>query len=236
MKCQKCGNENINEAVICSNCGSKLKIQPKQKIQAQNQQRSAQFGFKSWLIQFIQHLIKPKGFKLWIIVGSFVCFALVPLIVTLGLYIVMPYVQQWQRDRIAVYQKVSPQEQAQLKADFDLVMKTKAKLKDIQDRVQVFYTETRHYPKSLSVLKGINLDLYPMIKMQENGYLVTEINTSRNIKMYLVPFIVNQKLHWDCYLSGIDSSQISTGCIEVSTANDIPQNNISIDQGAILKE
>ena len=85
-------------------------------------------------------------------------------------------------------------------------------------------------------MKGINLDLYPTIKMQENGYLVTEINSSRNIKMYLVPFILDQKLHWDCYLSGIDSSQISTGCIEVSTANDIPQNNISIDQGAILKE
>ena len=69
------------------------------------------------------------------------CFALVPLIVTLGLYIAMSYVQQWQRDRIAVHQKVSPQEQAQLKVDLNLVVKTKAKLKDIQDRVQVFYKE-----------------------------------------------------------------------------------------------
>lgn len=222
MQCQRCNTQNIKEAIRCSNCGVKLKIQP---TLSSHKVESNQSIFVVWFKEFIKHIVRPRGIKLWIIIVCSVLFVLPAFVSTLVIFVVKPYLIERQKENISKEYDGSQHDTQRLEIDLNAIQKNQTKANDVKKAIQTFYSQNKHYPAKLIDLKGFDLESYDNFSMNHLGYLIVKIEASTPIKMIIVPFLNSDKnLTWDCYITGFDSALAETRCIEISSIDEIPEN------------
>ncbi|AXQ23026.1 hypothetical protein BEN71_13480 [Acinetobacter wuhouensis] len=216
MICQKCHTPNIEEAIRCASCGIALKI-----ITVRSVKPEPSF-FIRWLKAFIGNILRPKGLKLWIIIGCTLMFLVPALIGTFFTFIAKPYLLEQHTA------SSSSKNTASVPHDLNLIEQSRHDLTAIKSEIAGYYAIHHRYPRSLSELKNKPWQ-NDQISMNGKGYLITDIQGSQPMTMIFVPFLNQHKqLVWDCYLSGFDSSLADTGCIEMSQIQDIPIKGVSI--------
>lgn len=218
MRCQKCNTLNIEEAIRCTSCGVILKSGITHPLEPEKEQSF----FIQWLKAFVTNIVRPRGLKLWIIVGCTLIFLVPALIGTFFTFIAKPYLLGQH------VSSVSPEKKAIVQQDLDLIEQSRHQLTAIKTEISSYYAIHHQYPKSFMVFKGKPWENV-QISMNAKGYLLADIKASHAMTLVFVPFINQQKqLAWDCYLQGFDSSLADTGCIEISQIDDIPVNGMSI--------
>ena len=210
MKCQNCKTDNIQEAIRCSNCGIKLKAETSSSAKPQ------QGFFIRWLKAFMMNIIRPRGLKLWIIVGCTLVFLVPALVGTFFAFIAKPYLLEQH------VSSVPPEKKAIVQQDLHLIEQSRHQLTAIKTEISSYYAIHHQYPRSLTALKSKPWK-NEQISMNSKGYLLADIKASQAVTLVFVPFINQQKqLAWDCYLQGFDSSLADTACVEISQIQDIP--------------
>ncbi len=216
MRCQKCNTPNIEEAIRCTSCGVILN-----SATISSSPKEPSF-FMRWLKAFAINIIRPRGLKLWIVIGCTLIFLVPALMGTFFAYIAKPYLLE---QNVSSF---SPEKKAIVQQDLDLIEQSRHHLTAIKSEIAGYYAIHHQYPSSLTVLKNEPWQ-NDQISMNEKGYLLVKINGSQSMTMVFVPFFNQQEqLAWDCYLQGFDSSQVNTGCIEISQIEDIPFKGASI--------
>ena len=210
MICQKCNTPNIEEAIRCTRCGVIL------ESGLTNNPEKEQSFFIRWLKAFMMNIIRPRGLKLWIIVGCTLVFLVPALVGTFFAFIAKPYLLEQH------VSSVPPEKKAIIQQDLHLIEQSRHQLTAIKTEISSYYAIHHQYPRSLTALKSKPWK-NEQISMNSKGYLLADIKASQAVTLVFVPFINQQKqLAWDCYLQGFDSSLADTACVEISQIQDIP--------------